>query len=318
LISAVSPYELYGGHKWTSTTRPTSEFWFDPWIADLKSRGVDIRIGHKLENVQYKDGYITSCTVNWKKVIADKYIMAMSPYHAYEAVKHIDSDHVRTLGELASHEPTTEISFQIGFDIQLSYEEKTSVMSFPDSDFNLTVSDQSLFWKGKDMGETKSLWSCVACNVPDTTITSDQFIQKCTDYMFNNKALQKMVGVEDLRKHVIWIKPWHTWDFDQKGEVPVNKNPHWVNTTKAHKHRLTQKTSVENLIFCGAHTKTDTPIYSMESACESGRRAARVVDESCSVLETNQYKFYWLVIAIGLGLVVIAILSLVAVYWTRS
>ena len=178
LISAVAPYEIYGGHKWTSTTLPTSEFWFDPWILDLKRRGVDIYVGKKLEHVEYDGDIITGCTVDGKAVSADMYVMAMSPYHTYDIIKHIDSDHVRTLGELASHEPTTEISFQIGFDIQLEYEEKTSVMSFPDSEFNLTVADQSLFWKKKDLGKTKSLWSCVACNVPDHTITEDQFIKK--------------------------------------------------------------------------------------------------------------------------------------------
>ena len=309
LISTLSVHQVYNGHHWSVTTKPTSEARSAPWGAYLRAKGVNIHLNSTLEKVEFKNK-IEHCVVNGCKVKADKYIFALNPYKLYPIVKHILCDEVYNLSKCIESRPTTEIAFQIGFDKQFEYPDVTNVMTFPESEFNITICDQSVFWD-KDLGETKSLWSCVACIVPDEYIDEEIFEQEVKRQIFNNKALQKSLGVKDFSKHELWFKIWDTWRFSPEKGLS-NENPHWVNSTKTHKYRVNQKTSIENMYFAGAHTKTDTTIFSMEAACESGRRAAKCIDKKCKVKETDSHRFKNLFVFISV--IVLSLLLLFILY----
>jgi hypothetical protein len=53
-----------------------------------------------------------------------------------------------------------------------------------------------------------------------------------------------------------------------------------------------QKTPVFYLFLAGAHTKTQAQVWSIEGAVESGRRAAKAIDDRVKVLD--QYRPGWI------------------------
>jgi hypothetical protein len=65
-----------------------------------------------------------------------------------------------------------------------------------------------------------------------------------------------------------------------------------VNTTKTQAYMPAQKTQVFNLFLAGAHTQTQAQVWSIEGAVESGRRAAKAIDDRVPVLD--QYRPGWI------------------------
>jgi len=65
-----------------------------------------------------------------------------------------------------------------------------------------------------------------------------------------------------------------------------------VTTTNTQAYTPAQKTSVLNLFLAGAHTKTQAQVWSIEGAVESGRRAAKAIDDRVIVLD--QYRPLWI------------------------
>lgn len=56
-------------------------------------------------------------------------------------------------------------------------------------------------------------------------------------------------------------------------------------------YRPPQKTEIPNLFLAGAHTKTDANVWSIGGAIESGRKAAKLIDNS--IVVKGQYTPYW-------------------------
>ena len=56
---------------------PTSDAWIGPWIAHLRSRGVDVRLGEAVEALAVRDGRIAGATVAGRAVTADYYVAAL-------------------------------------------------------------------------------------------------------------------------------------------------------------------------------------------------------------------------------------------------
>ena len=83
---------------------------------------------------------------------------------------------------------------------------------------------------------------------------------------------------------------WHEWKFSGEGISPLQ--PKWVTTTNTQAYLPTQKTPVLNLFLAGAHTKTQAQVWSIEGAVESGRRAAKAIDNRVIVID--QYFPFWI------------------------
>jgi hypothetical protein len=58
-----------------------------------------------------------------------------------------------------------------------------------------------------------------------------------------------------------------------------------VNSTNTQTYLPAQKTPVPNLFLAGAHTRTQAQVWSIEGAVESGRRAAKAIDDRVAVLD---------------------------------
>lgn len=56
--------------------------------------------------------------------------------------------------------------------------------------------------------------------------------------------------------------------------------------------RPTNRTKVDNLYFAAAYTITDTDMFEMESAAESGKRAAKELEQSVIVIKSPRPHFF--------------------------
>ena len=86
--------------------------------------------------------------------------------------------------------------------------------------------------------------------------------------------VQPFNNTQSLRtalRNEMYHKTFHT--KLNSGDAPLK----WVNSTTTNQYTPKPRTSFANLILAGAHVKTSVDLYSMESAAESGRRAAFII-----------------------------------------
>ena len=103
--------------------------------------------------------------------------------------------------------------------------------------------------------------------------------------LFHNTKILKLqlISIEK-------IEVWSEWVFSREGIKPLQ--PKWVNKTNTQAYLPAQKTPVSNLFLAGAHTQTQAQVWSIEGAVESGRRAAKAIDDRVEVLD--QYRPLWI------------------------
>lgn len=292
---------------------PSSESWFDPWVQHLQSLGVKFNFGHRLVKFEGDAAGITSATVAVKDeesasgsvvtIQADEYVMAITPFASAAVVSASDaalqSDReLKKFSKLIQDGPHIQISFRIGFREKISFSGyKHQAFIMRDSEFNLTLFPSDAIFPGDvDLGtDVKSLWTGTACcafkpgelfGLTASQCTRENFMQEVLHQLFRSKNLDDMIahanGGRGLKSfEIAHTEVWHSWIFP---EVATGYNhvtapqPKWVTTCNTHPYQPNCATGVPNLKLAGSHTKTNADLWSMEGACESGRRAAFALD----------------------------------------
>lgn len=172
-------------------------------------------------------------------------------------------------------------------------------MVISDSEYNLTLFAEEQVWdKEVDLGrDIKSLWTGTSCistvpgriyRKPVATCSKDEFIEEVKAQILSCDALDRIIkeanngrGLKDFS--LVKIEVWHEWEFSPQGIKSLQ--PKWVNSTNTQRYLPAQKTPVPNLFLAGAHTRTQAQVWSIEGAVESGRRAAKAIDDRVAVLD---------------------------------
>lgn len=303
-----------GGAEWLLLTGPSSEVWFDPWVRELKARGVKFEMGTKLDVISVypvedprSDAYdVTSTTVlsasgHEKLVRADHYVLATTPFAARDVVRRIEAlrERIPSLGALTADGPHVQISFRIAFKEKINWPRSMAAIIVGDSPWNITLFAQEQAWsEDTDLGaDTKSLWTGTACactvpgrlyGLPATHSTKQEFHQEVMTQLLECRSLDALLreandgrALLDFGMHPIEI--WHEWSFSRDGIEGAQ--PKWVNSATTQPHLPDQKTPLPNLFLAGAHTRTSADLWSIEAAVESGRRAAKAIDPRVPVIE---------------------------------
>lgn len=288
---------------WHVMNRPTSEAWIDPWVDYLKSRGVEFIMNTELVDLQIENNTIISSVVKDLEsnriynLLADDYVVAINPYVFSDIIyKNPVLRRRRDMSkcnEIVQEPSQVQIAFKILFDESINLPTKQSVITFVDSEYNITLYPQERLWdKDIDLGnpQIKGMWSGTACSskkkgkvhgLPMDRCSKAQFIDEIYDQIFRCEQLKSIVRKYNYGKNfkdftILDIPVWYEWEFNESGELVHNDNPKWVTTTKT-VNRPTQKTSFNNLFLSGAHTKTSVELWSMEGAVESGKRTVRAM-----------------------------------------
>jgi thioredoxin reductase len=309
-------FYIGGGTGWSILRRPSNESWFDPWVTHLKSLGVIFKFNTELTKINLSNNKIINITVKnngiFTNISADKYIFAINPYNMNEIIKKtpllLKDIELSKFEGLTNDSPHVQISFRIAFSekIHLKHTNNPGVRTaiiLIDSEFDLTLfSQDELFKPDVYLGDNiKSLWSGTATrdfnsgslyNLPMSKLTKKQFTEEIKHQIFRSKGLNELVKKNNNGKNlsefpIIRIEIWHTWKFQPQPDTSIVTDPtqpKWVNNTTNNAFFPNAKTSISNLFLAGAHTNTNTNLYSMEAAVESGRRAADIISNKETVI----------------------------------
>lgn len=299
------------GSGWLLLRGPSSEYWFNKWVAHLEKSGVRFNWDTSLVKLGFDGKGVTSARLqSGTDIIADRYVLATNPFAAAEIIARTPAlENDRELSRfkpLIQDGPHTQVSFRIPFKELISFPRERTAVVVTDSEFNLTLFAEEQVWNPEVElgGGVKSLWTGTSCvgtvpgrlfNTPVNRCTKEQFIEEVKAQILSCESLDQLIreandgrSLADLG--IDKIEVWHEWRFSPAGIEPLQ--PKWVTTTHTQPHLPDQATSISNLFLAGAHTRTAADVWSIEAAVESGRRAAQAIDPRITVIP--QYKPLWL------------------------
>lgn len=288
---------------WLLLRGPSSECWFERWVAYLGSLGVRFRFEQRLHRLDFDGQRIVAAVLeSGERLQADVHVLAVNPFAALEILQR--SPELARLAQLRSFKPLvqdgahTQVSFRIAFAERIRWPRPRCAVVVADSEFDLTLFAVEQAWPAEvELGEeVASLWTATACvssvpgcvhGLPLERCTREQFIDEVKAQLLRCGALDRLIReANDGRSLASFpihrIEVWHEWRFRPDGIVP--RQPKWVNSTTTQPWQPTQRTPVSNLVLAGAHTRTDADLWSIEAAVESGRRAVQVFQPEVRVL----------------------------------
>jgi hypothetical protein len=288
---------------WLLLRGPSSEAWFQPWVAHLRTLGVQFRFGERLHRLEHAHGRITAGWLeSGGRVDADAHVLATNPYAAADILRRTpglaDLPTLQNFKPLTADPPHVQVSFRIAFAEQIRWPRPRCALVIADSEFNLTMFAEEQVWPGSvHLGDgVASLWTVTACvsRVPGRLhglsvehCTREQFIDEARHQLLRCGALDTLVReANDGRPLASFavrrVEIWPELDFAPEGIR--DRQPKWVNTTMTQPWLPDQRTPLANLLLAGAHTCTAADVWSIEAAVESGRRAARLLEPDVVVL----------------------------------
>jgi len=289
--------------KWLICVEPINEIWFNPWVKQLQSQGVEFRFNEELYKFVILDNKIIGANIHTNDnnyfIQADYYVLATNPYITNDILNRtpilLEDSQLGLFPELVNDPGHRQISFRIIFPEKIVIPKDMAII-LVDSEYDITFYSQTFF---EDLGQgVKSLWSGTTTvdsvpgklfGLPYKAVTKEQFIEEVRYQFLKSKGLDKIIKENNngrsLSTFPMEIEVWPTWIFPPK--VPLVSDPEqpkWVNNTRNQPYLPSARTSYPEIYIAGAHTKTNTDLYSMEAAVESGRKAADLISNMNTVI----------------------------------
>jgi len=169
------------------------------------------------------------------------------------------------------------------------------VMYIPDSHWQLVIEPQGSIWN-KSYGDIADIWSVGLCDSVRHGLLikkpfiecSHEEIQKEVWHQIKISEFGKYLSLEEIK--IIDYNIWDTYIFN--GRAIETQEPKFSTNKGTFFLRPNNETIFKNLYFAAAYTKTETDMFEMESAAESGRRAARMIEKSVDVKPCNRPVFF--------------------------
>jgi len=302
-------WEHRTGGGWLLFKGPSSEYWFAPWVKYLQAKGVSFFWEKHLTKLEFDGTRIVSAFCGGEKIPGDSFILALNPFVTADILSGTPAlerqEELKLFKPLVKGGPHVQVSFRVAFSEEIKFPRERTAVVVSDSEFNLTLFAEEQVWdKEVDLGENiRSLWtgtSCISCvpgriyRKPVNTCTKEEFTEEVKAQILSCAALDELIkeanngkGLKDFP--IMKLEVWHEWVFSPEGIS--SPQPKWVNSTNTEPYLPANRTPVPNLFLAGAHTKTQVQVWSIEGAVESGRRAAKAIDDKVEVLD--QFRPLW-------------------------
>lgn len=271
---------------------PTNEVWFDPWKKYLETKGVVFHLNSEVTDIKTDKDKVTSVRfADDSEVFADHYFCGLS----VESVAKMPSLNIPGLSELASLGHQLMTTIQLYLDEKFTLEVKETAIYLPDSPWQLVIEPEALIWN-RSYGDIKGILSVGLCDYIRPGILIKKPFTECSyeeikEEVWHQITSSKLSSYLDLSKiNIVDYNVWDTYIFDRsklttlepkfspnKGTLPLRPN----NVTK-----------YRNFYFATAYTKTETDMFEMEGAAESGRRAARMIEPAVVVFPSHRPIFF--------------------------
>jgi uncharacterized protein with NAD-binding domain and iron-sulfur cluster len=274
---------------------PTSEMWFDPWIAHLAALGVTLHTGTAVESLQMSGTSISGVTLaGGATVTADYYVLAMPLDGVTSMITPAMGAVDPALERLRTSNVDDLVSWMVGIQYFL-YEDVPLVRGhtfYPDSPWALTTISQPQFWR--DLGLFRKVYGngevggLISVDVSDWD-TPGTYLGKpakqCTPAEIAHEIWGQLKaalngtteGTEVLRDEL--MHSWHLdTDLDYSGGVPPkNTSRLLVHPPGSWALRPDAATRIPNLVLASDYVRTNTDLASMEGANEAARRAVNAI-----------------------------------------
>jgi hypothetical protein len=298
------------GDGWLLLKGPSGEYWFAPWVKHLRDKGVQFFWEKGLSRLEFNGINISAAYCGDEQIEGDIYILAINPFMTADILSATPElerqEELRLFKPLTQDGPHIQVSFRLAFGDAIKFPRQRTAVVVSDSEFNLTLFAQEQVWdQAVDLGQNiKSLWTATSCisNVPGriyhkpvNNCSREEFIEEVKAQIMGCGALDELIREANNGKGLkeftlLNVEVWHEWEFSRDGIK--HPQPKWVTTTNTQPYLPAQKTPVANLFLAGAHTQTQAQVWSIEGAVESGRRAAKAIDDRVQVLD--QYQPRWI------------------------
>ncbi|MFF0816576.1 FAD-dependent oxidoreductase [Rhodococcus sp. NPDC003318] len=269
---------------------PTSEAWIDPWIAHLRSLGVEFHTGARLSSLTLDGTGIRSATVTLSSgapqtVEADHFVSAI-PLEKFGAIL---SDDILAADPTLAGVHRLQNAWMVG--LQFFLKERADIVnghiSYVDSPWSLTSISEAQVWKRPlttyGDGTVEDVLSAIVSefDVPGT-LNGKTARQSTLEEIARESWAQIKAHVHGKGGVRLTDDMLHSWMIDPAltgaGTPQVAYNdPIFIQNPGSWYDRPDATTAIDNLFLAGDWIKTQMNVSSMESANEGGRLAANAV-----------------------------------------
>ena len=280
--------------------KPTNDGWFDEWVAYLESTGkVHVKTGHEVQGFEITNGEISGVhllnTQTGDTIVdsADEVVCGLSIETIAKLVQQTPELASRAdlsrLSSLANTAKQIQLSVQLYFDQKIDYaNDEKLVLYLPDTPWAIIIEPEDLIWDKTYCSDprVKSVWSVGICQTDVAGIVYGKPFALCTPEEIEDEVMAQIeqsyslsgIKMEDGslvdRSHLVRFYIWKSYHYDESTKHNVTWEPKFSNNAGGFKDQPATKTSIPNLTFATAYTRTERFIFSMESAAEAGIRCA--------------------------------------------
>jgi hypothetical protein len=271
---------------------PTNEVWFEHWQSYLESQGVIFHLNSEVVDIHTHGEQIKHALLANGEVVKSDVFFCCMPV---ESVAKLPSLTIPGISELAIRARQLMVSIQLYFDRKIPLPNKDTAMYIPDSPWQLVIEPQGSLWN-KSYGDIADLWSIGLCDPTRPGLLIKKSFIYCSHEEIKNEVWHQ-IKISELGQYlnlnkvrVLDHNVWDTYVFD--GLRLDTYEPKFSTNKGTFKLRPDNETRFKNFHFATAYTKTDTDMFEMESAAESGRRAARLLEKSVRVTTIDRPLFF--------------------------
>lgn len=278
---------------------PSNEAWISPWVDHLRNLGVTFELGQKLTKLRLGGGRIVGAVVQdgsgiQRGVEADFFVSAVPIERAVEVFDEpilAASPKLRRIAALKT-EWMNGVIFHLDREVPVC----DGHVSYVDSQNALTSISQAQIWgRNRDIsrdygdGRARESFSAIISDwkspglvyrKPLWSLPRDQVIrevwEQCKEHL-NDWGFAPMLTDDMIVSS--WLDSAISYPKAQADDeiIASNDEPLMINTPGSWDDRSESRTDIPNLLLAGDHVRTTMNVATMESACESGKRAAQAI-----------------------------------------
>jgi hypothetical protein len=303
-------------YNFNITSLPTNYVWFEPWIRLLESKGVTILLNTELIKINMNNyNYsINSIVIRDKSTFsqetriinADYYVNCtgpeilekmLKPFNLYRNIQPFYNN----IEKVAKNGRQIQLSIYYYIDKKIFLENKNTLAYLPNTPWLLMVLPTGHIWGDKYMSKycNEDIKEVVSVGICEPYVKG-LFIKKpwseCTIDEIKIEAWYQLINDNDFRNgsciedntdlnnvNIIEFKMWDSYVY-KNGTIDTYE-PKWANNVNTIQYRPNPNTPINNLFVAGSYSNTSTGTYSMESASESGKIAAKALCKADSKKE---------------------------------
>lgn len=271
---------------------PTNEVWFEHWKIYLESKGVIFHLNSEITAIHVEEDEIKHILLaDNTKVSGDEYFCSLP----VESVARLESLKIPGISELAKRSYQLMMSIQLYFDKKINLPYQNTAMYIPDSPWQLVIEPQGSIWQ-KSYNGIADLWSIGLCDSVHPGLLIKKPFVECSHEEIKQEVWYQILQSEFnqyLHLDAVQIIDYNVWDtYVYNGKKLDTYEPKFSTNQGTFYLRPENKTHLKNMYFATAYTKTDTDMFEMESATESGRRAAKILEPTIKVIGIQRPLFF--------------------------